>query len=198
MAREHKKKSHSKSAKTKKSLSKSNKKDKSRIIYLDNSFGKIEPTYDLDIATLSRNLLVSGPSALESIKVKKHFYCEDNEAVDFLKNILPRDIRKKIEIFPAKLSSMELKELAKKNLPDFKDSIIVLDGDSNPGRSKNIISLPGTEGPDALIFKASSLDISSAKFSLMRYSAPLPKAKQFLSISVVLHGSSIRFLRCRQ
>jgi len=70
-----------------------------------------------------------------------------------LRNILNTDTKKHIEIFETKLPNTTLKEIAKKNIPDFKNSIIALDGDSSAGNLKNIIILPGSKGPDELIYE---------------------------------------------
>jgi len=119
----------------------------SNIIFLDKSSGKIIPKYNLDPVKLSQKLLVLGPEALKAIQSKKYVYCEDDEAVDFLNNILPGEIKKCINIIPTKLGDSILKEIAKKQIPDFKNSIIILDGDSTTGNIQNVLTLPGNSGP---------------------------------------------------
>ncbi len=133
-------------------LSKTREKDNSKIIYLDKNSGIIRPKYDLDIIELQKDLLVLGPDALKEVNKKRFVYCEDAEASDMLKCILPKEIKDRIEIFPTKLGSSTLKDLAKRRIPDFKKSIIVLDGDSSHGGIKNVRCLPGKYGPDRLIF----------------------------------------------
>ncbi len=134
-------------------LAETKKMQDSKIIFLDKSSGKILPKYDLNPAELSQKLLVLGPEALQEIQSKKYVYCEDNEAVDFLNNILPATIKKRISIFPTKLGNTFLKDVAKRKIPDFRNSIIVLDGDSTTGNISNVIALPGKYGPDKLIYK---------------------------------------------
>lgn len=134
-------------------LSETQKKNNSKIIFLDKSTGKIQPKYNLDIEELKTDLLVLGPDALKSMLKKKFVYCEDEEAVDMLKCILPSEVIKNIEIFPTKLGETVLKDIAKKNIPDFKKSLIVLDGDTTNGSIKNVICLPGGYGPDRIIYE---------------------------------------------
>jgi AAA15 family ATPase/GTPase len=133
-------------------LVETSKKRDSKVIYLDKNSGKIIPKYNLDIEELRKDLLVLGPDALKEIQRKKFVYCEDGEASDMLKCFLPSDIKKRIDIFPTKLGKDQLKDIAKKKIPDFKKSLIVLDGDTSNGRLNNVICLPGNFGPDRLIY----------------------------------------------
>ncbi|MFC1623572.1 ATP-dependent endonuclease [Patescibacteria group bacterium] len=128
------------------------KKRDSIILFLDKTHGPIFPKSDLDPRELSQKLLVLGPDALKEIFSKKYLYCEDVEAADFIKNILPKEMLSRVEIFPTKLGENFLKEIAKKKIPDFKKSLIVLDGDSKKSEIKNVLFLPGKHGPDKLIF----------------------------------------------
>lgn len=125
----------------------------SQVIFLDKSHGRIKPVYDLDIEELKENLLVLGPEALKHVKKKKYVYVEDKEAVDMLKNILTKEIKSNISVFATKLGQNVLKDIAKKKIPDFKNSVIVLDGDTNNGQISNVICLPGLYGPDRLIYE---------------------------------------------
>jgi len=125
----------------------------SKLIFLDNSHGKITPEYNLDPRELSQKLLVLGPDALKEIQYKKYVYCEDDEAADFLKNILPEEIKNQVNIFPTKLGDTFLKEIARKRIPDFKNSIIILDGNSTDGDIPNVVTLPGREAPDLLVYE---------------------------------------------
>lgn len=124
----------------------------SAVIFLDKSCGSITPRHNLDYDELRENLLVLGPDALKQLIKKKHVYVEDQEAVDMLKNILNKEERNNINIFPTKLGNNFLKEIAKKKIPDFKNSVIILDGDSTDGNISNVICLPGQHGPDRLIY----------------------------------------------
>jgi len=134
-------------------LAETKKYDGSKIIFLDKSYGKIVPKYNFNPSELSQKLLVLGPDTLKEEQHKKNIYCEDDEAVDFLNNILSKEIKSQVNIFSTKLGNTFLKELAKKRIPDLKNSIIVLDGDSRVGNISNIVTLPGNKGPDLLIYE---------------------------------------------
>ncbi len=125
----------------------------SKIIFLDKGTGSIQPRYGLNVPELRKSLLVLGPDALHQLFDKKYVYCEDDEAVDMLKSILPKDIKDKVDIISTKLGAGNLKEIAKRKIPDFKDSIIVLDGDEPASDLKNVVSLPGDFGPDRLLYE---------------------------------------------
>lgn len=133
-------------------LEKVNSFNDSKIIFLDKTYGKIDVIYDLDFDTIRNNLLVLGPEVFKVKKNKKYVYCEDDEAVDFLKNILSKERKEKLDIISTKLGEKVLKDLAKKKIPDFQKSVIVLDGDSSISNISNVISLPGSFGPDRLIY----------------------------------------------
>ena len=134
-------------------LAETKKHNDSKVIFLNKSYGKIVPEYNLNPSELSQKLLVLGPDALKETQHKKYIYCEDDEAVDFLKNILPKEVKDKVNIFPTKLGDTFLKEIAKKRIPDFKNSIIVLDGNSTAGGISNVVTLPGNKGPDLLAYE---------------------------------------------
>jgi len=149
-------------------LSETAKQKDSKIIYLDKNGETIKPKYDLDIDELKKDLLVLGPDALKTIKRKKYLYCEDDEGVDMLNCILPKEIKKNINIFSTKLGNSQLKDVAKKKIPDFAKSIIVLDGDSSNGKIENVICLPGKFGPDRLIYDFLK-KLDSSDFELIRH-----------------------------
>jgi len=148
-------------------LEETKKKSDSKIILLDKSRGKIIPEYDLDIEKLKKDLLVLGPDAIKRIEFNKYLYCEDEEAEDMLKNILPRELKKKFRIFPTKLGQNELKVIAKRKIPDFKNSVIVLDGDSTTNGIRNVICLPGNFGPDRLVYDLLKL-LDPTKFDAIK------------------------------
>lgn len=133
-------------------LSQTLKTKNSKITFLDKSFGKIQPLYNPDIDRIRRELLVLGPKGKQLLSFKKSLYCEDTEARDFLKNAIPNEMIKTVNVYSAGLSNNELKEIAKKKLPDLQGSVIVLDGDSHNGNINNVLTLPGSKSPDELIF----------------------------------------------
>jgi AAA15 family ATPase/GTPase len=147
-------------------LSETRNKQDSQVVYLDKNTGSIVPKYNLDIEDLKKDLLVLGPDAIKNIQNKKYIYCEDEEALEMLNSILVKENKDLVKIFPTKLGANVLVDIAKKNIPDFKYSIIVLDGDQR-SNIKNVLSLPGVYGPDRLIYNfLFSLDPS--KFNLIK------------------------------
>lgn len=84
---------------------------------------------------------------------KIRLYCEDAEAYIFLDNLIPQGYKSKLEFMrKVTLGSENLKELARKKVPDFLHSLIVLDGDCKSNR-KNFCTLPGDGlSPEKLFF----------------------------------------------
>lgn len=139
----------------------------SKIIYLDKNSGKIKPEYNIDIDNLKQDLLVLGPDVFKKIKKDKYIYCEDNEAVDMLKNILKASTKKQVNIFSAGLGEGVLKDIAKSKMPDLKKAVIILDGDSSDGKISNVLCLPGKFGPDRIIYDFLK-NIDDSHFSLIK------------------------------
>lgn len=138
----------------------------SKIIFLNKNYGQIQVEYNMNFSEIRENLLVLGPDAFKIKQKLKYLYCEDDEASDMIKNILTKEESKKLDIFSTKLGEKNLKDLAKKNIPDFKNSIIVLDGDVSVSKIKNVLYLPGSFGPDRLMFNfLKSLDASDPFWS---------------------------------
>lgn len=123
-----------------------------KSIFLDKSPGAIVVRDNLDYDELQKNLLVLGPDAFKTIVSKRFVYCEDHEAEYMLKSILPKEIKDKIDIYSTGLGQNQLKEIAKRRIPDFKNSIIILDGDSSSSSIRNVLTLPGKYGPDRILY----------------------------------------------
>ncbi len=87
---------------------------------------------------------------------KIRVYTEDSEAVEFAKSLLGNRYKKLVDFVNVKIGCKELITLAtKRRVPEFTDSLIILDGD-NSNSAKNIISLPGGDEnlpPDQLAYK---------------------------------------------
>lgn len=117
------------------------------VLYFTNVYGKLDLIVapqmqrirsDLNMATIS-------PSPLSKINL----YCEDAEASWFIKRLLGSQKTKYLNFCAATFGGDFLSELAKKNIPEFKDSIIVLDGDKKPIKSTpNVLCLPGDANPE--------------------------------------------------
>ena len=117
------------------------------VLYFTNVFGKLELIVapqmqrirsDLNMATIS-------PSPLRKINL----YCEDAEASLFIKRILGPQITKHLNFCDATFGGDFLRTLAEKDIPEFNNSIIVLDGDKKPSKaSRNVVCLPGNASPE--------------------------------------------------
>lgn len=89
------------------------------------------------------------------IKNKKNIYaiCEDDEAMSFLRNILPSKCKTNVKIVSAKLGCKELYKIANSDVSKIENIIFVLDGDEqNKKKKKNICILPGKKSPEAVIY----------------------------------------------
>ena len=113
------------------------------IILSENpEFKEIEA--DLNVTVLAKNT-----------QKRIRLYCEDNEAFIFLSNLIPNGYKSKLEFMrEVSLGGDNLKELARKKVPEFIQSIVVLDGDKQNKRCKNFCSLPGNGlSPEKLFFR---------------------------------------------
>lgn len=122
------------------------------VLYFTNVYGKLDLIVapqmqrirsDLNMATIS-------PSAISKVNL----YCEDAEASLFIKRLLGPQRTKYLNFCAATFSGDFLNELAKKNIPEFKNSLIVLDGDKKPSKTaSNVICLPGNANPENVFRK---------------------------------------------
>lgn len=117
------------------------------VLYFTNVFGKLEL---IEAPLMQRirsdmNMTTIPPAQL----TKVNLYCEDKEAAMFTKRLLGRTRTKNLKFCSATFSGSLLNELAKKNIPEFKSSIIVLDGDIKLSKpSTNVLILPGSQSPE--------------------------------------------------
>lgn len=124
----------------------------SEIVYLSNARGPVEAFTDLDIESIRRDVLVKAPIKVTLKKID--VYCEDSEARLFIASLLPAEIRKRITIHKITFSESLLRTIAKKKIPAFENSIIVLDGDAQNNRHNNkIVFLPGKSRPEDILFR---------------------------------------------
>lgn len=82
---------------------------------------------------------------------KLRVYTEDEEARLFLKALLPRKYLKLLDIVKVNIGANELIDLKRRNIREFTANFIILDGDQSVS-GRNIIELPGTVGPDHLLY----------------------------------------------
>lgn len=80
---------------------------------------------------------------------KINLYCEDVEASWFIKRLLGPQKTKYLNFCDATFGGNFLSSLAEKNIPEFNNSIIILDGDKKPPKaSHNVLCLPGNANPE--------------------------------------------------
>lgn len=123
----------------------------SEIIYLHNPTGAVEVIQDKD----QMNGIIDDlrhEVSTKKIKRKINVYLEDEEARIFLKGLIPRDISTKLEIKKFNHGADSYKSLLEEKFPEFRNSLIVLDGDKSTDaklkRQKNVSFLPGTLRPE--------------------------------------------------
>ncbi|MDR1495625.1 MAG: hypothetical protein LBS67_01725, partial [Clostridiales Family XIII bacterium] len=88
----------------------------------------------------------------EKIKI----YSEDEEARIFIRGLLPRGYGGKIQFVNVSIGGDQLISLARQaKVPEFLNSIVILDGDKNPSRKpKNFIILPSEgDSPEKVLFR---------------------------------------------
>ncbi len=123
----------------------------SEIVYLYNPTGTIEVIQDKEringIMDDLRHTVTPEPK-----KLKTNVYLEDEEARIFLKGIIPPAISSKLKISKFNSGANFYETLLKGKFPEFKHSLIILDGDKSTNkslkRSKNILFLPGSVRPE--------------------------------------------------
>ena len=126
----------------------------SEIVYLHNPKGAIEVIQDkTQIEGITANLRAMVKP--KSKKLKINVYLEDEEARAFFKGIITQEIRAELEIKQFNYGADSYQSLLKERFPEFKGSLIILDGDksngANPTKSKNLLFLPGTVRPENVL-----------------------------------------------
>ncbi len=137
-----------------KALDQQHKKD-SQVIFLSQSSGKIKNvSSQVTIVDIINDLRVLPPS-IETLN-KITVFCEDEEALLWLKNLIGPQLTKRVQVYKESFGGSHLATLANKNIPIFKKSIFVLDGDqvkaSQNNKCPRIILLPGDVSPERLFF----------------------------------------------
>lgn len=114
-----------------------------------NVIADIDPNYEKIKADLSVETVKIDP--LDKIRV----YCEDAEAYIFLEGLLSKNQKKSLQFMRnISLGCGNLKQLAKKKVPEFCKNIVILDGDNiNKLIPNNFCILPGNgSSPEKLFF----------------------------------------------
>jgi hypothetical protein len=141
---------------------------KAEIIYLDRSTGNIKNEQgNGGITKMINNLTVSYKT--ENQMSKCFVFCEDEEARLWLRNLLDKDINKRIELIKQPIGGDHLITIANMKLPVFNNSIFVLDSDKKGNVKKNnkcprVILLPGENNPETTFYNFLSKLPESDKF----------------------------------
>jgi AAA15 family ATPase/GTPase len=117
------------------------------VLYFTKVFGKLELIVAPQMQRIESDLKME---TIPHSKIPKiNLYCEDAEAAIFIKRLLGPKRTKYLNFCDATFGGDFLSELAKKNIPEFKNSIIILDGDKSPSKlAPNVLRLPGGASPE--------------------------------------------------
>lgn len=99
-------------------------------------------------AHLSLKPIVPSVNKPDKIRV----YTEDDEARLFIKALLPTKYLRLLDIVKVSIGAKELIGLKDRGIKEFKNNLIILDGDQSTS-ARNIIKLPGNVGPDRLLYE---------------------------------------------
>lgn len=117
------------------------------VLYFTNVFGRLDLIVGPEMRRIRSdlNMTVDPTDAVPKVNL----YCEDAEASWFIKRILGSQITKNINFPEDTFGADFLSTLACKKIPEFNNSIIVLDGDKKPPKKvNNVICLPGGTNPE--------------------------------------------------
>lgn len=127
----------------------------SKLLYLKNVGDHVTVDENATLESIDADLKVRVAKNKKSDKLPKiKIYTEDDEAMIFLKRLLERKINSSLFTFMdgISLGCKNYKDLIRKNVPEFKNNLIVLDGDET-ATFDNIVTLPGNnESPEQLIY----------------------------------------------
>lgn len=127
----------------------------SKILYLETRDGKTRIHDNLSLDAMLAHLQAKTVDPAKPTRIK--VFSEDESARIFLKGLLNSKIKKNLDFIDVSLGEGELNNLRKVGLPDFKNGIIVYDGDVNSlspkYKSSNSLSLPGGEAPECVFFR---------------------------------------------
>lgn len=124
-----------------------------KVVFLNNIGGKVYIKENQKIDQIIADLNIQPIILKRKIIEKVRLYSEDDEARLFLKSILPQKYMKLIQLIKINIGAPELIALTgDRKVPEFKDNLIVLDGDKST-KYKNIVVLPmDNKGPDRLMY----------------------------------------------
>jgi hypothetical protein len=124
-----------------------------KILYFDRAHGPLKLQVDPSMDWVRSNLEISTLDAKNTPKL--NVYCEDAEGSWFAKRLLGPRKTKLLKFMRATFGGEHLNKLATMNLPEFNNSIIILDGDKAVGKHtpRNVLCLPGGDSPERVLRK---------------------------------------------
>ncbi len=131
-----------------------------KVLYLTKRDKEIELCNIPSYKSIENRLLVAASNKKSAYRIT--LYTEDQEARDFIKNILPKNVISGFQFPKMTLSGSTLLEMAIHGIPvfSFPEAMIVLDGDQaknlrkkRKNRIGNVLCLPGTESPEIELAK---------------------------------------------
>ena len=136
----------------------------SNIVFLQKLDEHVKAYSDRSLPQIENNLFLDSiEGRLESL-TKIRLYAEDDKAFVFIVAMLSNDIRKLLDLQKKiTLGSGDYKKLIERKVPEFANSIVVLDGDKNGVKDgikesekkkfRQVVFLPGKDCPEKLLFK---------------------------------------------
>ena len=136
----------------------------SNIVFLLKLDEKISAYTDRTLPQIENNLFLDSVEERVPSTSKVRVYAEDEKAFAFIKAMLPAQIKAHID-FQTKitLGAGDYKKLIEREVPEFANNIVILDGDKNGVKDgirdsekrkfRQVSFLPGAMCPEALLFK---------------------------------------------
>ncbi|MCL2605859.1 MAG: AAA family ATPase [Coriobacteriia bacterium] len=124
-----------------------------RLVFLEARDRRLGIRDDLSLESVKARLRVE--STKKPVVEKIRVYSEDNEAVQFIKALIPRGYLSKLNFVNVPIGGDQLVDLRRRGIPEFLNSLVVLDGDKRPARlPRGILLLPGDKlSPEILLFR---------------------------------------------
>lgn len=132
---------------------------RTNILYLQKVGNKILCNENPELIDIENHLNVMSGKTKSEKNLQIKVYCEDSSGIAFAKSLLPKTIKDHLNfIGNMHLSWTVYRDLYRGGVPEFKDNIVLLDGDvegknwKNPPKNSNIMFLPGGYPPEQVIY----------------------------------------------
>ena len=125
------------------------------LVFFHRSAGKIKVIQKIDNVNSIIAELTHTVTENSEFTKKVNVYFEDNEARIFFRNIVNRELLKRIKIQRTNLGADSYASLIELKFPEFEKSIVVLDGDKSKKFRRNkqpkVLYLPGSKRPENVV-----------------------------------------------